>query len=76
MRTQVRQIGQFHAVGQSGRRYLVIEWQEFHEVTSIGNPVEWVPGLRSLALPDGRAVNLHGDGSLEVVVTGERLTRE
>lgn len=60
--------------GEDGRTVLVEIWQEFVESSAMGRDPEWLPGLKAAILADGTKVNYRGDGSYQVVQTGEKLT--
>ncbi len=62
----------FHAIAtdESGRRYQIIEWTEYIQVSSFGKPDEWVMARRKYETDGGEMVN-HLDGDdFQVVVIG------
>jgi len=76
MAKELRLTGRFSAVAGDGSAHEIVEWTEFHDVTSRSSTYrEWQPGMKSLQLRSGEHVNHLGDDEYEVVVSSMRLRK-
>lgn len=76
MKTQIRKTGGFVARGSDGKNYVVIEFTEFVDGTTISDTqTQWVPGIKIMKLENGDHVNPVDSGGFEVVRTGVRLSQ-
>jgi hypothetical protein len=63
-RKELRHTDTFRAKSEDGQVYTVHQYQTFIEAGD-----EWLPGLKSLKLSDGRAVNFIEEGTYDIVWT-------
>jgi hypothetical protein len=70
-----REIQGIQTIGDDGRTYTLIEYQEFRRTTSLSDGVSMTRGLSRLELEDGRAVNQRDSDTFEVVESGQVLRK-
>jgi hypothetical protein len=73
-RTTTRKTGQFAAVGDDGRHYVVIKYTDYLDVSSGDTPGAMVAGMTALRTDAGHHVNHLGGGRYAIVETGVKLT--
>jgi hypothetical protein len=72
-RIETRHTGQYTAEDAQGRRYQIVEYTEFHHVSTFGNLDQWVEGLKDYRLSDGSHVNRDSETEFEIVASGVKL---
>jgi hypothetical protein len=70
---KTRRTGQISAKDEQGQEYQVIEYTEFHDASTFGNPDNWVEGLKEYRLNDGSHVNKTSETEFEIVKSGVKL---
>lgn len=75
MERRLQQLETFSARGSDGRTYKVCGYEHLVRDDSMHDPrVEWEPtGQSEYRLDDGRRVQMHRDGSMEIAGAGVRL---
>jgi len=75
MKRQIKETSRFFALGSDGKKYQVIEFTEFLEVTTIHDAqTRWEPGMKILKLENGEHVNPVDGGGFEIPRTGVHLS--
>ena len=66
-----KEISRYTCVGDSGREYTVVEYQNFRVFRPLNGPSQEVPTTKELFLSDGRDVNWIDDNKFQIVITDE-----
>jgi hypothetical protein len=66
-----KEINRYRCVGDSGRQYTVVEFQNFRRHRTLNNPPQDIPTTKECFLSDGRDVNWIDENTFQVVVTDE-----
>ncbi|CAO3404272.1 hypothetical protein [Azospirillum palustre] len=74
-RQKKEQTNDFEAVGDSGRRYRVIEMTTFTEFRPVSGNATWVRGTREYFLDNGKGLNPEGNESYRIVQTDEVIRK-
>lgn len=61
------------AVDELGQKYQIIEFTEYHDVSTFTTPGIWEEGLKEFRLSDGSPVNKLSDTDFEIVASGVQL---
>jgi len=68
----VRQIGNFHAITESGKVITIFVHQEFHIAEEFGKEPQEIPGTKSLITSAGQHVNKIDENTYEVLGDTEK----
>lgn len=66
-----KEINRYRCIGDAGREYTVIEYQNFTRHQTLNNPPQDIPGSKGCALSDGRDVNWIDENTFQIVQTDE-----
>ena len=73
--TRTEQTDEFTVTDEKGSRYKVIELTEMVESRPVNEPIEWLPGIRTLHLEDGTTVQRLENDEYEIPRSGIRLRK-
>ena len=71
-----REINRYECEGESGKRYTVVEYQNYRQYHPMSGPPQEVPTTKDMYLVDGRDVNAIDDNTFQIVITDEILRRK
>jgi len=66
-----KEINRYRCIGDSGREYTVIEYQNFTRYQTLNNPPQDVPTTLEWFLSDSRDVNFIDDNTFQILDTDE-----
>lgn len=67
--------GRFRARTESGKEYIIIQYQEFISAATFDNPHAEIPGLKRLSTSDGFSVNYIDPTTFKIIGTGETVRK-
>ena len=70
-----KEINRYRCIGDSGREYTVIEYQNIMRFQPLNGPAQDVPGTKGCFLSDGRDVNFIDDNSFQILDTDEFIRK-
>ena len=70
---QVRRTGQLIAEDKNGKRYTIIEYTTFHDISNPKEPDKWISGLKGYKLEDGTPINKLNDTEFEADIFGNTV---
>ncbi len=71
----IKLVGSWRALGDTGREYTIAEFQEFITTDPVGRPISPVAGAKWLVTGLGDPVRTLPDGALQIFATGETVRR-
>ncbi len=66
-----KEIGRYLCIGDIGREYTVIEYQNFRRYQTLNDPPRDFPTTKECFLSDGRDVNFIDENTFQIVLTDE-----
>ncbi len=72
---RIQESDRFLAKTDNGKEYIIIQYQEYIDVSSHDNPNDEIEGLKSLRTDDGLHVNVIDSKTFKVVETNELIRK-
>ena len=69
------EIGRYECIGDSGRHYIVVEYQNFLRVHPVSGSAQDVRTTKECFLSDGRDVNYIDENTFQIVLTDELIRK-
>jgi hypothetical protein len=70
-----KEINRYRCIGDSGREYTVIEYQNFTRYQTLNDPPQDVPTTKEWFLSDSQDVNFIDENTFQIVLTDELVRK-